>query len=35
MKKVYSVLNADKKLDPISLERIKKKLKKKLLDNNE
>ncbi len=34
MKKVYSVLNTDKKLDPISLERIKKKLKKKLLDNN-
>lgn len=35
MKKVYSVLNTDKKLDPISLDRIKKKLKKKLLDNNE
>lgn len=35
MKKVYNVLNSDKKLDPTSLERIKKKLKKKLLDDNE
>lgn len=35
MKKVYSVLNSDKKLDPTSLERIKKKLKKKLLEDNE